>query len=102
VATQDGPGQRAIAVLTLAVAPVKRGMPHVRLGPAGETASRPPASRGEGAEGTAFVGPSMRTPARTVTFTRGLPGVLRVMHAASPGILTDMTSEATKKIILGG
>jgi hypothetical protein len=44
----------------------------------------------------------MRTPARTVTFTRGLPGVLRVMHAASPGILTDMTNEATKKIILGG
>jgi hypothetical protein len=63
---------------------------------------RPSASRGEGAEGAACVRPSMRTPARTVTFTRGLPGVLRVMRAASPEILTDMASEATKKIILGG
>jgi len=33
----------------------------VRLGPAGEGACRPPASRGEGAEGTACV-PSMRLP----------------------------------------
>jgi hypothetical protein len=47
---QDGPGQRAIAVLTLAFAPVKRAIPGVRLGPAGEAAFRPPASRGEGAE----------------------------------------------------
>jgi len=50
VAAQDGPGQRAIAVLTLAFAPVKRAIPGVRLGPAGEAAFRPPASRGEGAE----------------------------------------------------
>ena len=54
---QDGPGQRAIAVLTLKFAPVKRAMPRVRLGPAGEAACRPPESRGEGAQGTAFVRP---------------------------------------------
>ena len=58
VAAQDGPGDRAIEVLTLAFAPVKRAIPGVRLGPAGEAAfRRPPASRGEGAEGTAFVRP---------------------------------------------
>jgi hypothetical protein len=32
---QNGPGQRAIAVRTLASAPVTRAMPGVRLGPAG-------------------------------------------------------------------
>jgi hypothetical protein len=48
-------GPRAIAVLTLAFAPVTRAMPGVRLGPAGEAACRPPALRGEGAEGTASV-----------------------------------------------
>jgi hypothetical protein len=57
VAAQDGPGQRAIAVLTLAFAPVTRAMLGVRLGPAGEAVCRPPASRGEGAEGTACVRP---------------------------------------------
>jgi len=66
VAAQDGPGQRAIAVLTLAFAPVKRAIPRVRLGPAGEAAFRPPASRGEGADGTAFVRP-MRPPANPGT-----------------------------------
>ena len=65
-AAQDGPGQRAIAVPTLAFAPVKRAIPRVRLGPAGEAACRPPASRGEGAEGTAFVRP-MRPPANPGT-----------------------------------
>jgi len=38
-------------VLTLAFAPVKRAIPGVRLGPAGEAAFRPPGSRGEEAEG---------------------------------------------------
>ena len=52
VAAPDVPGQRAIAVLTLAVAPVKQAPPGVRLGPTGEGACRPPASRGERAEGT--------------------------------------------------
>ena len=32
VAAQDGPGQRAIAVLTLAFAPVTRAVPGLRLG----------------------------------------------------------------------
>src|SRR3990167_4222057 len=32
VATQDGPGHRAIAVLTLALAPVTRAVPGLRLG----------------------------------------------------------------------
>jgi hypothetical protein len=36
VAAQDGSGQRVIAVLTLAFAPVTRAMPGVSLGPAGE------------------------------------------------------------------
>ena len=49
------PEYRAIAVLTLAFALVTRALPGVRLRPAGEAAFRPPASRGEGAEGTAFV-----------------------------------------------
>src|SRR3990172_10851845 len=44
-------------MLTLAFAPVTRAMPGVRLGPAGEAACRPPASRGDGAEGTACVPP---------------------------------------------
>jgi hypothetical protein len=57
VAAQDGLGHRAIAVLTLAFALLKRPIPGVRLGPAGEAAFRPPASRGEGAEGAAFVRP---------------------------------------------
>src|SRR5713226_2901294 len=57
VAAQDAPGHRAIVVLTFAFAPVKRAIPGVRLGLAGEAAFRPPASRGEGAEGTAFVRP---------------------------------------------
>jgi hypothetical protein len=48
-------------LLTLAVAPVKRAMPGVRLGPAGEAACHPSASRGEGTEGAAFVHPSMRS-----------------------------------------
>jgi len=52
---QNGLGQRAIAVRTLAFAPVTRAMPGVRLGPAGEAACRPPGSLGEGAEGAAFV-----------------------------------------------
>jgi len=55
VAAQDGPGHRAIAVLTLACAPVKRASPGVRLGIRRGAASRPPASRGDGAEGAAFV-----------------------------------------------
>jgi hypothetical protein len=38
VAAQDGPGHRAIAVPTLAFAQVKRAIPGVRLGPAGEAA----------------------------------------------------------------
>ena len=54
VAAQDGSGQRGIAVLTLAFAPVTRAIPGVRLGPE-EAAFRPPASRGEGAEGTPSV-----------------------------------------------
>ena len=33
---RDGPGQRAIAVVTLAFAPVKRAIPGVRLGSAGQ------------------------------------------------------------------
>jgi hypothetical protein len=49
VAAPDGPGHGAIAVPTLAFAPVTRAMPSVRLGPAGEATFRPPASRGEGA-----------------------------------------------------
>jgi hypothetical protein len=53
-------GQRAIAVPTLAFAPVTRAVPGVRLGPAGQVASRPPASRGEEAERTAFVRPMHR------------------------------------------
>jgi len=53
VAAQDGSGQGAIAVLTLAFAPVKRAIPGVRLGPAGQAALRPPASRDAGAGGTA-------------------------------------------------
>jgi hypothetical protein len=57
VAAQDGRGQRAIAVPTPVFAPVTRALPGVRLGPAGEAAFRPPASRGEGAEGAAFVPP---------------------------------------------
>jgi len=57
VAAQDGSGQRAIAVLTLAFALVKRAIPGVRLGPAGEAAFRPPASRGEGPKRAAFVRP---------------------------------------------
>ena len=61
VAAQDGPGQRTIAVLMLAFAPVKRAMPGVGLGPAGEAACRPPASRGERAAGAAVVRPSMRS-----------------------------------------
>jgi hypothetical protein len=55
VAAQDGPGQRAIAVRTLAFAPVTRAMPGVRLGPAGVAACRPPAPRDEGAEGVALL-----------------------------------------------
>jgi len=39
-------------VLTLAFAPVKRAIPGVRLGPAGEAAFRPSGSGGEGAEGS--------------------------------------------------
>ena len=57
VAAQHGAGQRAIAVLPLAFAPVKRALPGVRWGPAGETACRPPASHREGAEGAAFIRP---------------------------------------------
>jgi hypothetical protein len=60
VAAQDGSGQRGIAVLTLAFAPVTRAIPGVRLGPAEEAAFRPPAMRSEGAEGTAFVRPCAR------------------------------------------
>jgi hypothetical protein len=41
VAAQDGSGRRAIVVLTLvAFAPVKRAIPGVRLGPAGEAETR--------------------------------------------------------------
>ena len=50
-AAQDGSDHRAIAVPTLAFAPMKRAIPGVRLGPAGEAALRLPGSRSEGAEG---------------------------------------------------
>jgi len=60
VEAQDGPGHRAIAVLTLAVAPVTRALPRVRLGPAGQAAFHPPAPHGEGAEGAACL-PPMRS-----------------------------------------
>ncbi len=44
-------------MLSTLFAQVTRALPGVRPGPAGEAACRPPASRGEGAEGAAWVRP---------------------------------------------
>jgi hypothetical protein len=80
-------------VLTLAFTPVKRAVLGLRLGPAGEAAFRPPASRGEGAEGVAFACPMHRLvlrrgsvyPSRHLTVTRSLIGCAR-MYASSASL----------------
>jgi len=54
----EAPVQAPLAVQAiLAFPPVTPAIPGVRLGPAGQAACRPPASRGEGAEGAACVRP---------------------------------------------
>jgi len=55
-------GQKAITALSLALVPVTRAIPGVRLGPGGRRRGRPPASRGAGTSLRRARSPSLTLP----------------------------------------